>query len=290
MLQRTLTYEGFGVLSASDGHQALAELQAHRPDVVVLDWLMPGLDGLGVLERLRAAGDKTLVLMLTARDAVEHRVEGLESGADDYLVKPFAPAELLARIHALLRRPAVAARDEALRYADLHLDPLTRETRRGPRGFELTAKEFDLLRFLMRHPRQVLSREQILQDVWSYDREGIDRGARRRDRGREPARPGQRLHGDVAGGRASTVLLRDAYFLLWPVSDRASGGTYSFPALLWPVSDRASSGGRRHGERSLTSCSGRSPTEPAAAGRSRAVPRLCPAPKPCYTGDAKLAG
>jgi two-component system response regulator MprA len=255
MLQRTLTYEGFGVLSASDGHQALAELQAHRPDVVVLDWLMPGLDGLGVLERLRAAGDKTLVLMLTARDAVEHRVEGLESGADDYLVKPFAPAELLARIHALLRRPAVAARDEALRYADLHLDPLTRETRRGPRGFELTAKEFDLLRFLMRHPRQVLSREQILQDVWSYDREGIDRGARRRDRGREPARPGQRLHGDVAGGRASTVLLRDAYF------------------LLWPVSDRASSGGRRHGERSLTSCSGRSPTEPAAAGRSRAVPR-----------------
>jgi two-component system response regulator MprA len=174
MLQRTLTYEGFRVLSAANGNEALAQLQAHRPDVMVLDWLMPGLDGLGVLERLRAAGDKTLVLMLTARDAVEHRVEGLESGADDYLVKPFAPAELLARIHALLRRPAVTARDEALRYADLFLDPLTRETRRRERSFDLTAKEFELLRFLMRHPRQVLSREQILQEVWGYDFGGED--------------------------------------------------------------------------------------------------------------------
>jgi two-component system, OmpR family, response regulator MprA len=174
MLQRTLTYEGFRVLSATDGNQALSEVQAHRPDVMVLDWLMPGLDGLGVLERLRAAGDKTLVLMLTARDAVEDRVEGLESGADDYLVKPFAPAELLARVHALLRRPAVVNRDEALRYADLYLDPLARETRRGARGFDLTAKEFELLRFLMRHPRQVLSREQILQEVWGYDFGGED--------------------------------------------------------------------------------------------------------------------
>jgi len=174
MLQRTLAYEGFRVLSATNGNEALSELQAHRPDVMVLDWLMPGLDGLGVLERVRAAGDKTLVLMLTARDAVEHRVEGLESGADDYLVKPFAPAELLARIHALLRRPAVVARDEALRYADLYLDPRTRETRRGERSFDLTAKEFELLRFLMRHPRQVLSREQILQEVWGYDFGGED--------------------------------------------------------------------------------------------------------------------
>ena len=135
MLRRTLAYEGFHVLSATNGNEALAEVQAHRPDVVVLDWLMPGLDGIGVLERLRAAGDKTLVLMLTARDAVEDRVEGLESGADDYLVKPFAPAELLARIHALLRRPAVTARDETLSYADLTLDPVTRETRRGERAF-----------------------------------------------------------------------------------------------------------------------------------------------------------
>lgn len=174
MLQRTLAYEGFRVLCATDGHEALAKVQAHRPDVVVLDWLMPAPDGLEVLRRLRAAGDRTLVLMLTARDAVEHRVEGLETGADDYLVKPFAPAELLARIHALLRRPGVIARDEPLQYADLHLDPKAHETRRGERRFELTAREFELLHFLMRHPRQVLTREQILQEVWGYDFEGED--------------------------------------------------------------------------------------------------------------------
>jgi two-component system response regulator MprA len=174
MLQRTLSYEGFHVQSATNGNEALAEIQAHRPDVVVLDWLMPGLDGIGVVERLRDAGDKTLVLMLTARDAVEHRVEGLESGADDYLVKPFAPAELLARIHALLRRPSVSLHDERLTYADLSLDPVTRETRRGDRAFELTTKEFDLLRYLLRHPRQVLLREQILQEVWGYDFGGDD--------------------------------------------------------------------------------------------------------------------
>lgn len=174
MLRRTLAYEGFRVLSAANGTEALGVVQAHRPDVVVLDWLMPGLDGIGVVERLRAAGDKTLVLMLTARDAVESRVEGLESGADDYLVKPFAPAELLARIHALLRRPAVTTRDETLSYAGLSLNPATRETRRGERAFSLTAKEYELLRFLLRHPRQVLSREQILQDVWGYDFGGED--------------------------------------------------------------------------------------------------------------------
>jgi two-component system response regulator MprA len=174
MLQRTLAYEGFRVLSAANGNEALAELQAHRPDVMVLDWLMPGLDGLGVLERMRALGDRTLVLMLTARDAVENRVEGLESGADDYLVKPFAPAELLARIHALLRRPSVVARDEALAHAGLSLDPVTREARRGERPFDLTAKEYDLLHYLLRHPRQVLSRDQILQEVWGYDFDGYD--------------------------------------------------------------------------------------------------------------------
>ena len=174
MLQRTLAYEGLGVLIAAGGTEALTAIQAHRPDVVVLDWLMPGLDGIGVLERLRAAGDKTLVLMLTARDAVEHRVEGLESGADDYLVKPFAPAELLARIHALLRRPAVGIQSERRAYADLALDPVTRETRRGERSFELTTKEFDLLEYLLRHPRQVLRREQILQEVWGYDFGGDD--------------------------------------------------------------------------------------------------------------------
>lgn len=174
MLQRTLAYEGFHVVCATDGHEALAEVRSLRPDVMVLDWLMPGMDGLRVLENLRAAGDRTLVLMLTARDAVENRVQGLEAGADDYLVKPFAPAELLARIHALLRRPAVASSDEVLTYADLTLNPVTRETRRGERSFELTAKEYDLLRFLMRHPRQVLPRERILEEVWGYDFGGDD--------------------------------------------------------------------------------------------------------------------
>ncbi len=174
MLERTLVYEGFQVATARDGNAALAEVQARRPDVMVLDWLMPGMDGLGVLEHLRDAGDKTLILMLTARDAIENRVEGLESGADDYLVKPFAPAELLARVHALLRRPAVVARDETLAYADLSLDQVTRDVRRGSRALELTAKEYELLRYLLRHPKQVLSREQILQEVWGYDFGGDD--------------------------------------------------------------------------------------------------------------------
>jgi len=174
MLQRTLAYEGFQVRSATNGYAALAELGAHHSDVMVPDWLMPGLDGLGVLERMRSAGDKTLVLMLTVRDAVENRVEGPESGADDYLVKPFAPAELLERIHALLRRPDVVARCQPLVYADLYLNPVTRETRRGERDFELTSKEHGLLYCLARHPRQVLSRDQNLQEVWGYDFGGGD--------------------------------------------------------------------------------------------------------------------
>jgi two-component system, OmpR family, response regulator MprA len=174
MLGRTLVYEGFHVFSATDGNEALAEVQAHRPDVIVLDWMMPGMDGLTVLERLRSAGDNTLVLMLTARDAVENRVAGLEGGADDYLVKPFAPAELLARIHALLRRPSVNIKDETISYGDLSLDPVTREVLRGARRVDLTAKEFDLLRYMLRHPRQVLSRDQILQEVWGYDFGGED--------------------------------------------------------------------------------------------------------------------
>ena len=174
MLRRTLSYEGFDVVTATDGHEALVQVDAHRPDVIVLDWLMPGLDGIGVMERLRAAHDETMILMLTARDAIEDRVEGLESGADDYLVKPFAPAELLARIHALLRRLGAPGEGQALSYADLALDPSTRETRRGERQFELTPTEFDLLHFLMRHPRQVLRREQILEEVWGYDFGGDD--------------------------------------------------------------------------------------------------------------------
>jgi two-component system, OmpR family, response regulator MprA len=169
MLRRTLAYEGYDVVTAADGHEALAKAQAHRPDVIVLDWLMPGMDGIDVAKRLRAA-DSMPILMLTARDAVEDRVEGLDSGADDYLVKPFAPTELLARIRALLRRTEAGRDgDKPLIYADLSLDPLTREARRSARVFSLSPKEFDLLAYLLRYPRQVLPRERILQEVWGYD-------------------------------------------------------------------------------------------------------------------------
>jgi two-component system response regulator MprA len=174
MLSRTLQYEGFDVATAADGREALQQVEARRPDVVVLDWLMPGLDGIGVIDHLRAVRDDTMILMLTARDAIEDRVEGLGSGADDYLIKPFAPAELLARIHALLRRSGAADKEQPLVYADLTLDPTTRETRRGERQFDLTPTEFKLLHYLMRHPRQVLQREQLLEEVWGYDFNGDD--------------------------------------------------------------------------------------------------------------------
>jgi two-component system response regulator MprA len=167
MLRRTLAYEGYQVITAADGHEAIAQARAHRPDVVVLDWLMPGLDGIEVARRLREA-DSAPILLLTARDAIEDRVTGLDSGADDYLVKPFAPEELLARLRALLRRGSPGG-ERPLQYADLFLDPVTRETRRGKRAFNLSPKEFDLLSYLLRHPRQVLPRERILQDVWGYD-------------------------------------------------------------------------------------------------------------------------
>lgn len=173
MLRRTLAYEGYAVTTAATGHEALSQAQAHRPDLVVLDWLMPGLDGLEVARRMRVA-NHTPILMLTARDAVEDRVLGLDSGADDYLVKPFTPAELLARIRALLRRAEATQTKtgKALQYADLYLDPVTRETRRGQRRFDLTPREFDLLHHFLLHPRQVLPRERILQAVWSYDFDG----------------------------------------------------------------------------------------------------------------------
>jgi two-component system response regulator MprA len=174
MLRRTLSYEGYRVVTATDGQEALARLQEQRPDVVVLDWLLPRLDGLTVVQRLRMAGDLTPVLMLTARDAVEDRVAGLDSGADDYLVKPFAPAELLARVRALLRRADPAPEDKPLTFADLWLDPVTRETRRGERAFTLSPREFDLLTFFLRNPRRVLPRRRILQAVWGHDFDGYD--------------------------------------------------------------------------------------------------------------------
>ncbi len=168
MLRRTLLYEGYHVVTAADGQEALSQAQVQRPDAIILDWLMPGLDGITVAQRLRSGGT-TPILMLTARDTIEDRVEGLDSGADDYLVKPFAPAELLARVRALLRRSDSAPTEKPLSYADLYLDPATRETRRAERSFTLSAKEFDLLAYLLRYPRQVLTRERILQAVWGYD-------------------------------------------------------------------------------------------------------------------------
>jgi two-component system response regulator MprA len=174
MLRRTLTYEGFRVVTAADGQEALAQVEAERPEAVVLDWMMPGLDGVGVLERLRTGGDERPILMLTARDAIEDRVEGLESGADDYLVKPFAPAELVARLHALLRRSAAVREEKILSFADLQLDPETHVTRRGDRELQLTLTEFELLHYLMLNRRHVLPRSRILEEVWGYDFGGDD--------------------------------------------------------------------------------------------------------------------
>ncbi len=174
MLRRTLTYEGFNVLTAPNGISALEAINTHHPDLLILDWLMPDLDGIGVITRLRSLADETPILMLTARDEVEHRVEGLITGADDYLIKPFATQELLARIQVLLRRTKVNQHEQPLLYANLYLDPVTRETRRGSRYFDLTPTEYDLFFYLLRHPRQVLTRDQILETVWGYDFNGDD--------------------------------------------------------------------------------------------------------------------
>lgn len=168
LLRRGLAYDNYKVATASDGTSGLSMARDNPPDLVILDWMMPGLDGLEVCKRLRSASNVP-ILMLTAKDAVGDRVLGLESGADDYLVKPFAFPELLARVHALLRRAAPSSKPEVLRYSDLSLDTGTRQAKRANRVFELTAKEYDLLEYLMRNPRQVLTREQILDRVWGYD-------------------------------------------------------------------------------------------------------------------------
>ncbi len=166
-LNRALRLEGYEVSVAADGPPALEEIAIRPPDAVILDIGLPTIDGLDVCRRLRAADNDTPVLMLTARDAINDRVQGLDAGADDYLVKPFALAELLARLRALLRRRPEES-GEVLRFADLTLDPVTREARRGDRQFTLTRIEFDLLELLLRHPRQVLTRELILDRVWGY--------------------------------------------------------------------------------------------------------------------------
>jgi len=170
MLRRTLAYEGYHVVLALDGRAALDQVKAERPDAVVLDWMLPELDGPEVARRLREAGDTVPILMLTARDAIEDRVSGLDSGTDDYLVKPFAPEELKARLRALLRRgEAAAGTERTLTFSDLSLDPVSRVTRRAERAFDLTPTEFNLLHYFLRHPRRVLERSRILEDVWQYD-------------------------------------------------------------------------------------------------------------------------
>jgi two-component system, OmpR family, response regulator MprA len=168
-LRRALELEGYEVELTGDGADALHRLEANgQPDAVVLDVLMPGVDGLEVCRRIRQRGNGVPVLMLTARTEVENRVAGLDAGADDYLPKPFALEELLARLRALLRRVAPGA-EEILRFADLEVNPGTREVRRGGERIELTRTEFNLLELFLRNPRQVLTRSVIFERVWGYD-------------------------------------------------------------------------------------------------------------------------
>lgn len=167
VLKRVLTYEGYIVDTALTGKAGLTLASEQRPDLVVLDWMLPNMDGLEVCRRLQKLGNQPIV-MLTAKDTTQDRVEGLDAGADDYVVKPFEIEELLARIRALLRRTA-ADRVKVLEFEDLQLDSSTRKAIRGDREIDLTAKEYDLLELFMRHPRQVMTREVIFDRVWDYD-------------------------------------------------------------------------------------------------------------------------
>jgi two-component system response regulator MprA len=168
-LERILRFEGFDVAMAGNGREAVRSQAIAPADAVLLDVLMPELDGLEVCRRMRDTGDRTPVLMLTARDEVGDRVAGLEAGADDYLPKPFALEELLARVRALLRRSGWSDQRDVLRFDDLELDPHAHEARRGDRLIELTRTEFLLLELFLHHPRQVLTRSQIFDNVWGYD-------------------------------------------------------------------------------------------------------------------------
>jgi two-component system response regulator MprA len=173
LLRRSLAFEGYEVTTASNGQEGLRVLLGRHADLVILDVMMPQLDGWEVCRRLRAAGIQSPILMLTAKDDVQDRVKGLDLGADDYLIKPFALEELNARVRALLRRnPEQVEESRQLRYADLLLDVDSREVIRGDKRIELTAKEFDLLHFFMQNPKRVLSRDQIMERIWGYDYSG----------------------------------------------------------------------------------------------------------------------
>jgi two-component system, OmpR family, response regulator MprA len=168
LLRRGLIFEGYTVEIAEDGETALRVSREKEPDAVILDLMLPGMDGLEVCRRLRNASSVP-ILMLTARDTVPDRVTGLDAGADDYMVKPFAFDELLARLRALFRRHRVETPTDAVRYADVTLNPRTRQVFRDKEEIQLTAKEFDLLELFMRHPNQVLTRELIYEHIWNYD-------------------------------------------------------------------------------------------------------------------------
>jgi two-component system, OmpR family, response regulator len=164
-----LRYEGYDVEEAYSGRAAIDAVVSREPDLIVLDWMLPDIDGVEVGRRIRARGCKSAVLFLTARDATEHKVEALRAGGDDYVTKPFSLAEIVARVEAILRRTGSALPGDVLRFADLVLDETRHEVSRGKTSIELTATEFSLLRFFMLNPRRVLSKAQILQNVWRYD-------------------------------------------------------------------------------------------------------------------------
>jgi two-component system OmpR family response regulator len=164
-----LRYEGYEVDEAFAGREALAKMQETEPELVVLDWMLPDIEGIEVGRRLRAQGFKTAILFLTAKDSTENKIDALRAGGDDYVTKPFSLAELVARIEAILRRTAGELPGDVMRFADLVLDEVRHEVRRGDTRVDLTATEFNLLRYFMLNPRRVLSKSQILQNVWRYD-------------------------------------------------------------------------------------------------------------------------
>jgi DNA-binding response OmpR family regulator len=168
LLELELTQEGYQVTTVHDGLSGLTSARDLQPDLLILDWMLPGLTGLEICRRLRSTGSKAPVILLTARDDVGDRVSGLDAGADDYVVKPFSLEELLARVRAQLRRTQPDNR-EFLEYEDLSLDRKSREVKRGDRLLDLTVKEFDLLDYLLTHAKQVVTRDQILENVWGYD-------------------------------------------------------------------------------------------------------------------------